>query len=77
MSKLRKTPEEKDAASFRYWVHGTMKDRGESCEDLGLILGISGAEVSRKLNGTHHFTLEQAIAVIHHFGEPYTLGVKQ
>lgn len=74
MPKLRKTPEEKDAASFRYWVYGTMKDRGESCEDLGFVLGICGAEVSRKLNGTHHFTLEQAIAVIHHFGDVYQFG---
>lgn len=74
MPRLRLTAAEREQRAFRDWVRGLILDHDETNTILGDAIGISGAEIGRKLSGKNKFTLDQAIAICEHFGESYKIG---
>lgn len=74
MPKLRRTTEEVVNDSFIMYVTGQMKIKKVFQKDVGKVIGITGQQVSKKLNNQAKWSLREVALICEYFGEPFVIG---
>lgn len=74
MPKLRRTPEEKAIDDFNAYVLLFQKKNNIRQEDIGDLLNISKAAVSKRIHGHTRWNLTEIATLVEEFGVPFTIG---
>lgn len=74
MPKLRRTPEEKAIDDFNAYVLLFQKKNNIRQEDIGELLNLSKAAVSKRIHCKTRWNLSEIATLVEAFGVPFKIG---
>lgn len=74
MPRLRRTPEEKANDDFNAYVLMFQKKNNIRLEDIGDLLNLSKAAISKRIHGKTRWNLIEIATLVEEFGVPFTIG---